>query len=177
MSNITDLDTYEVELKLILDEIKRGKEPQGRKIEITLERYKAFWFYFLQTRLIEWSYDKANISEQTWRTLKPSLVLQRLLELRSDDLKAVAMINISKRVRGKEAVRDENGNIIVPALEGDIDDSKWLLSQVYKVGKEVTDKDDIPLVGAPRNESEAELMAKMLNWHYDYRNKNTTDSE
>lgn len=170
----TEAEAYQIELDIILAEVKKGKEDTGRPIKISVETYKAFWFYYLQTRMVEWSCDKANISEQTWRTLKQSPYFQRLISLRGDDLKAVAMINLSKNVRGREATYDKDGNMLTPAVPGSIEDSKWLLSQVYQVGKPEEGGNDVPIVGAPRNEEEAKLMAQMLNWHYEYRNKQSS---
>lgn len=173
-----ETDEYQVELDLILSELKKGKEPQGRKIGINVEKYKAFWFYFLQTKMVEWSLDKANITEQTYRTLKTAPTFQRLLQLREEDLKAVAMINLSRSVRGREAIVDQNtGKQIAPAIEGSVEDSKWVLTTVYGINKQDDKGADVPIVGAPRNEEEAKLMAEMLNWHYEYRRKHAGSSD
>jgi len=188
----TEVDATEEELKIILAEVKAGKKI-GRPINVDVERLSIFWFWYKQTRMIEWSLEQAKISEQTYKTIKDSKTFQRLLTLRAEDLKAVSFINLSKAVRGtppgkrKELVWDHKagedgkgamviGEVSVPAIPGNIDDSKWLLSQVYSVGRPEASDDSVPQIGAPQNEAQAELMIKIFNGHYDHRNKQQSDT-
>ncbi len=161
------IDEIALEFDLIVKELegsgKRKDGELGRPTNFTLEKYKAFLYWYLQTGMKEWSYYKSGIGKHAYETARTySKTFQGVLKRDGDDLKAQAMLNISRDIRGLAQTVDKDGNITNPGIPGSTKVSQWFVENA-KQKEEEEEEAGQPMLGAPQNEREAELMATMLN--------------
>lgn len=163
---MSDADIEKLEYDIVIAELKEGKTQYGRKQKLSVEMYKSFLYWFRQTGLVTWSAAKSGMGIERYRRLREgSKTFRQAIERDSEDLVAVAMINLARSIRGTPAMTDAAGNK-VPAIPPSVKHSQWYLTMKWR--KEDEEKDEELPLGAPRTEREQELLLGLLNAHHDY---------
>lgn len=177
---INDFVTDEV-YKQIIDELKTNadgskKKNTGRKRKLTREIFRDYIYYLSMTGEYAFSTECAGLPEKLrQKYMIQSETFRGVSTLAHGNIGLRAKITLSSAIEGREPgyieiihpKTKEKKFIEVGEIKPNVKAAIWYLETVEKIGKQ-DDGDEIPPLGAPQNEQEAELLRDILKFHTDY---------
>ena len=164
----------------IIAELSESNDPKnrGRKIELTAEKLHNFLFYLSVGNDYKTSAELAIIPENSrQKYMSKSETFRRLSSLAKENLTMKAVESIYKAIVGRKPgyyaltnpVTNEVNYIPFGEIPSNIKAAMWWLEKNEYFKESEKGKNEIPPLGAPRNEREAELLEFVLNRHFAYR--------
>jgi len=151
------------------------KKETGRKRELPREMLHGYLFFLSMTGEYESSAESAGLPEKRRRKyMTESETFRAVSSLAKNNVSLRSRMAVAQAIMGR---RPSYYKLIHPAtkqptyielkeIQPNVMAAMWWLEKVDKIG--VVEEKEIPKLGAPRNEEEAQLLEMLLNRHSDY---------
>ncbi|MFA6944271.1 MAG: hypothetical protein WC220_00090 [Pedobacter sp.] len=166
--------------KTIIKELRTNsdgtiKNDTGRKRELPRETLHNYLFFLSMTGEYVSSAESAGLPEKRRRKyMTESETFRAVSSLAKSNVSLRSRMAVAQAIMGRKPsyyklihpVTKQPTYIELREVPSNVNAAMWWLEKVDKIG--VVEEQEIPKLGAPRNEEEAELLEMIMNKHYDY---------
>lgn len=176
-SHITDSTYRNIIRELRTNVDGTGKKQSGRKRELTREILHDYLFYLSLTGEYEFSAESAGLPEKRrQKYMVESETFRGVSSLAKSNVALRARMAVAQAIMGRKPsyykiihpATKQPTYIEIKEIQPNVNAAMWWLEKVEKIGQSA-EVENVPKLGAPRDEKEAYLLENLLNKHYDYR--------
>jgi len=151
------------------------KKETGRKRELPREMLHSYLFFLSMTGEYESSAESAGLPEKRRRKyMTESETFRAVSSLAKNNVSLRSRIAVAQSIMGRKPsyyklnhpATKQPTYIELKEIQPNVIAAMWWLEKVDKIG--AIEEKEIPKLGAPRNEEEAQLLEMILNRHSDY---------
>lgn len=151
------------------------KKETGRKRELPRETLHSYLFFLSMTGEYESSAESAGLPEKRRRKyMTESETFRAVSSLAKNNVSLRSRMAVAQAIMGRKPsyyklihpATKQPTYIELKEIQPNVLAAMWWLEKVDKIG--VVEEKEVPKLGAPRNEEEAQLLEMLLNRHSDY---------